>query len=523
MRCLVTGATGYVGRRLVPALLAAGHTVRCLARDPDRLAAEAWAPEVEHTTGDVLDGTGLGAACEDVDVLYFLVHSLRDNDFRDLDRLAAENTAAAAKRAGVGRIVYLGGLGDPRSGLSAHLASRAEVADILLASDVPTTVLRAGIIIGAGSTSFEMLRHLAHRAPLLPNARWLDTRTQPIAVRDVLHYLVHAAGTGAGSNGAGPDLTLDIGGPEALRYRDMVRRFSKAAGLSAPLRLPAPAPPNPLSAWLAALLAPVDHNLAAQLIESLEHDMLCANDDVHAIMPEPRGGRLSFEDSVQAATAGVPPPAVRNATEPADAAWPLPADPPGSGGPVFTEQRVLHSSAAPEVIWPVIEGIGGEHGWYSLPLVWELRAGVERLLGNQEAVRGRTNPERLAAGQAVDWWRVHSVCRGERVVLTSTLHLPGTVWLEMSVRTATGSASEFRQRLFFAPRGATGEAYWYAVKPMHDLTFEVMARNIVRAAERRGTLSTPLVAAASITARSARSAVAATLRTLNNRLRDWPL
>lgn len=498
---------------MVPELRDAGHTVRCLARNPDKLASEPWATDVEQATGDVLDPAGLDAALDQVDILYYLVHSLHDNEFADLDRRAAHNVAKAAEANGVKRIIYLGGLGDTTTELSPHLRSRAEVAEILLAAPTPATVLRAGLIIGSGGTSFEMLRHLAHRAPVLPNASWLDTRTQPIAVRDALYYLVRTATARQVVN-----RQYDIGGPEPLRYREMIQRFSRTTGLPGPFLLPTPGPPGRLNARLAGLMSPIGSNMAAQLVESLEHETVCTEHDIDAVAGEPPGGRLSFEDAVREATIGVLPSELRTGER--NPAWPLPTDPPGSGGPVFTEERVLRSATAPSVIWDVLEGIGGEHGWYSLPLLWELRAGVEHLLGNENAVRGRTNPEQLRPGQDVDWWRVHSVRRGERVVFTSTLYTPGTVWLEMSVRPVSEEESEFRQRLFFTPRGTAGEAYWYAMKPMHDLTFEVMARNIVRTAERRGTLSTPLAAAASITAQAMRCTVANGLRLLNHRLPD---
>lgn len=487
MRCLVLGATGYVGGRLVPRLLQAGHEVRCLVRDPARSAALGRLPGVQAVLGDGLNADSVRAVCEGVDVVYHLVHSLARADFGDADRAAAENVALAALGQ-VHQIVYLGGLRPPGDGsVSRHLASRAEVGDVFLAGPVPAVALQTSMIIGSGSTSFEMLRHLAERLPALPGSKWLDNPIQPVAIADVLHYLVACAELPEPLNRA-----VDIGGPDVLTYRDLIARYARIVGLPTPIWLPTPVFPTGLSALAVSGLTPISAAVAEPLLESLAYPMVCSHGEPAGVLPDPPGGRLDFEESVRRAMVARPPEpasttphgAARGCADGDEPALPAPHDPAGSGGPVFVEERRLSSAATPEQLWRVIEGIGGDNGWYTVPYVWQLRGVLDRALGGVGGYRGRRDPATLRSGEVLDWWRVEEVEPGQRLLLRAEMRMPGRAWLEMSVGRAADGRSEYRQRVTFRPAGPAGHLYWWGQRLGHEVVFGVMARRLVRAAER---------------------------------------
>jgi uncharacterized protein YbjT (DUF2867 family) len=479
MRCLVTGATGYVGGRLVPRLLAAGHEVRCLSRDPARLRDVPWAAAVQIVRGDV---TGpLDDALDGIDILYYLVHSLDRRDFEHVDRGGAVNAAAAAHRAGVGRIVYLGG---PAAGSSPHLRSRTEVAQILLDGPVPTIVLRAAVIIGSGSASFEMLRYLTERLPVMVAPRWVRNRIQPIAVRDVLRYLIGAAD----AIPPGTNRAFDIGGPDVLTYAEMMHRYATVAGL--PRRLIVPVRPltPKLSAYWVGLVTPVPGALARPLVESLVHEAVCGEHDIARYVPDPDGGLTGIDDAIRLALRKIRAADVETrwstATWPSAPGEPLPTDPNWSGGTAYTDRRERSVNAPADRLWRVIEAIGGEHGWYSFPLAWSVRGWLDRLAGGVGLRRGRRHPHRLHTGEALDFWRVEEIVPGELLRLRAEMRLPGRAWLEMRAQAVDAHRSRYRQRAVFLPRGLAGHAYWAAVWPFHAVVFGGMARNIARAAER---------------------------------------
>lgn len=478
MRCLVTGATGYLGGRLVPRLLAEGHAVRCLVRDPGKLRDVPWFGQVEVVRGDVLDPATLGPAMADVDVVHYLVHSLNDDDFADADRRGARHTAAAAELAGVRRIVYLGGLHPDGVELSPHLASRAEVGEVFLRCAVPAVVLQAAVIIGSGSASFEMLRYLTERLPVMVTPRWVHNRIQPIAVRDVLSYLVRVVDLPQEVN-----RTFDIGGPDVLTYLDMMLRYARVAGLRKRLVLPVPLLTPRLSAHWVNLVTPVPRSIAAPLIESLVHEVVRHEHDIDPLVPLTTTG---YDSAVGLALAKIRDADVETrwsgASLPGAPSDPLPSDPDWSGGSVYTDVREQHAEAEPERLWEVVEGIGGEHGWYSFPLAWAVRGWVDRLVGGVGLRRGRRDPRRLHVGEALDWWRVEEIDRGRSLLLRAEMKVPGLAWLELQVAPSEQGGSTYRQRAVFVPRGLAGHVYWWLVWPFHGVVFGGMVRNIARAA-----------------------------------------
>ncbi|MFF1602804.1 SDR family oxidoreductase [Streptomyces mirabilis] len=484
-RCLVTGATGYIGGRLVPELLEAGHRVRCLARSPAKLRDYPWSGDAEVVRGDVTDAGSVAEALRGIDVAYYLVHALgTGRDFEETDRKAARIFGEQARAAGVSRIVYLGGLipeGVPEERLSPHLRSRAEVGRILLESGVPTTVLRAAVIIGSGSASFEMLRYLTERLPVMVTPRWVRTRIQPIGVRDVLRTLVGSARMPAEVNRA-----FDIGGPEVLTYLEMMQRYAAVAGLPRRLILPVPVLTPGLSSHWVGLVTPVPASIARPLTESLRHEVVCREHDIARYVPDPPGRPFGFDEAVSLALQRVRDAQVTtrwsSASVPGAPSDPLPTDPDWAGGSLYTDQRERSVDAPPAALWRVIEGIGGENGWYSFPPAWALRGRLDRLVGGVGLRRGRRDAARLRVGDSLDFWRVEEVEPGRLLRLRAEMRLPGLAWLEMYAEAGAESGSRYRQRALFHPHGLLGHAYWWSISPFHAVVFGGMARNIAKAA-----------------------------------------
>ncbi|MFE0002778.1 SDR family oxidoreductase [[Kitasatospora] papulosa] len=488
LRCLVTGATGYIGGRLVPELLEAGHQVRCLARTPEKLRDYPWAGEVEVVEGDVTEAESLGAAMRGIDVAYYLVHALASGPgFEKTDRDAARTFGEQAKAAGVRRIVYLGGLTPadvPERDLSPHLRSRAEVGHILLASGVPTAALRAAVIIGSGSASFEMLRYLTERLPVMVTPSWVSTRIQPIAVRDVLRYLVGSARMPADVN-----RTFDIGGPDVMTYRDMMQKYAEVATLRTRLILPVPMLSPGLSSHWVGLVTPVPASIARPLAESLRYEVVCHEHDIAEHVPDGPGQPFSFATALSLALQRVREAKVStrwsSASTPGIPSDPLPTDPDWAGGSLYTDERELDVDASPEALWRVIEGIGGVNGWYSFPLAWAVRGWLDRLVGGVGLRRGRRDAQRLRVGDSLDFWRVEEIEPGRLLRLRAEMRLPGLAWLEMYAEEGRDGRSHYRQRALFHPFGLLGHAYWWSVSPFHAVIFGGMARNIAQAADRQ--------------------------------------
>ncbi len=508
-RIAVAGATGYVGGRLVPLLLDAGHEVTVLTRNSTKLRDVPWHDQVKVHEGSMEDEQTADELCSNAEIVYYLVHSMSGAkdavaDFERIERLCAMNLGKAAREAGVKRLVYLSGL-HPKGKLSRHLASRTEVGDILMASGTPTAVLQAGLVIGSGSASFEMVRHLTDVLPVMPAPKWVMNKIQPIAIRDALHYLV-------GATTLPPEInrTFDIGGPEVLRYADMMRRYAQASGFRPPVVIPLPV----LTPWLAAqwvnLVTPVPRSLAIPLVESLQHDCVSSENDIANYIPEPDGGLTTYKHAVELALNKMEADTVETTWATAHAlsapAEPLPSDPDWAGLTVFTDERSKTTDVPASQVWAVVEGIGGENGYYSLPLAWSVRGWMDKLAGGVGLTRGRRSPTHLQLNDTVDWWRVETLDRGRLLRLRAEMIVPGRAWLEFEVTpladdggapgSDSGSGSQgkpdpdsggsiFRQRAVFFPRGLWGRLYWLAVLPFHGIIFKNMASRITAAAGRR--------------------------------------
>jgi len=442
MRCVVFGATGYLGARLVPELLSAGHEVRVMARTPAKLDDVPWRGRVEVVEGDVTDVEQVRTALEGQQVLYYLVHSMLAADFVNVDALGASIVADAAAQAGLSRIVYVGGIIPDEQELSDHLASRAEVGRLLHESGVPTVELRAAVIIGAGSASFEMLRYLTERLPLMVTPKWLRTRVQPIAVRDVLYYLTNAAELPAAVSRA-----FDIGGPEAFTYTEMSSRYAAIAGLHRRVAIPVPVLTPRLSSHWVNLITPLPRSLASSLMDSLENDVVCTEHDIAAHIPDPEDGLTHYEDAIEFALARVRDVELHTRWSRLAAddcpAQPLPTDPDWAGGSLHEQVLERRLDADAETLWQVFESIG-----------------------------------------AKDRWRVEHTDRPHLLRLRADVRLPGRLWLELSVHEEGDSGSSYRQRALFQPYGLAGEVFWTASAPFRHAVLGGIARDVSSSARR---------------------------------------
>lgn len=481
----MTGATGYIGGRLAPRLVEAGFDVRVLARSPQKLQDVPWAKDVEIARGDLDDRATLVEAFTDIDTIYYLVHSMGGaDDFVEAERQNAVNVATAAKECGVSRIVYLSGLHPDTPDLSPHLRSRTQVGDILMGSGVPTMVLQAGVVIGSGSASFEMIRHLTNRLPIMTTPQWVNNHIQPIAIRDVLHYLLAAAEAELPVS-----RTFDIGGPDILTYGDMMKVYAEVAGLMKRRILVLPVLTPKLAGLWIGLVTPIPTQLGRSLIESLSHDAVATEHDIDAIIPPPAEGLTRYRRSVELALRRIETGEVEttwaNASAMGAPSDPLPSDPEWAGEVVYVDHRSKECEADSQTLWEVVEGIGGENGWYSFPLAWAIRGWLDRFVGGVGARRGRRNQKRLNTGDPLDFWRVERIDRGSLLRLRAEMLAPGGAWLEWQINPLPGNRSQLDQRAIFFPRGLAGRLYWYAILPFHGIIFRGMLRNITGTAERR--------------------------------------
>ena len=479
-RVLVAGATGYLGRRLVGELVAAGCRTRCLARTPAKLDGESWRDEVQIATGDVLDVDSLHPAMQGVQVAYYLVHSIGSgSNWQARDRQAAENFRDAAAAAGVDQIVYLGGLGDSGDALSPHLRSRHEVGETLRAGVVPVTELRAAVVIGSGSASFEMLRHLVEVLPIMTTPRWVETRVQPIAVRDVLAYLV-----GVLHRPDSYSQILEVGGSDVVTYRRMMEIYAEEAGLPRRVILPVPVLSPRLSSLWVGLVTPIPPSLARPLIDSLVNEVVVSHRHIDDLVDH---RPMDCRTAIQLALRRVEDLAVTthwtdaelHGRSPAD---PMPADPTWSGGTILADEQTVFTHAPAEAVYAVVCGLGGDRGWPSGQWMWRVRGWLDRAVGGVGLRRGRRDPDDLRVGDVLDFWRVEALEAGHRVRLRAEMKLPGEAWLEWII-TEDRMNTRLDQRARFHPRGLFGRAYWYALLPFHRFVFRPMAQRIAAQAE----------------------------------------
>ena len=476
---LVTGATGYIGGRLVPRLVQEGWRVRVLVRSRSRALARAWADQVEVAVGDVLSPQTLAEALAGVDCAYYLIHSMsRGSGFHELDIQAARTFGQAAKEAGVNRIIYLGGLGDPDSDLSRHLRSRQETGQALRESGIPVTEFRAAVIVGSGSISFEMIRYLVERLPVMVCPKWIYSRIQPIAVDDLLEYLMSALDTPESES-----RTVEIGGKDVTTYKGLMLGYARARGLRR-LLLPVPVLTPRLSSYWVHWVTPIPAGISGALIEGLRNDVVVTNDAAGALFPqiEPRDydsaigsviddlneGRIDTSWSDAAGASAKPERPVRLESR---------------HGMIVERRRRMVAAPAREV-YRVFTGIGGSRGWYFANWTWRLRGMLDRMLGGAGLRRGRRHPDELRIGDALDFWRVEGLKADRLLRLRAEMKLPGRAWLQYEVRETEDGSTQLEQTAGFIPRGLTGLVYWYALYPFHAWIFGGLVKAIARRAER---------------------------------------
>ena len=472
---LVTGSTGYVGGRLVPRLLDAGYRVRCLVRDPSRLQGRAWLNGVELVSGDVLQPESLADAMRDVSVVYYLIHSLGGgSDFSERDLLAARNCAAAAKKAGVGRIIYLGGLGEANADLSAHLRSRHETGAALREAGVPVTEFRAAVIVGSGSLSFEMIRYLTERLPAMICPRWVFTRIQPIAIRNVLDYLLAALDCPESIG-----RTLEIGGRDILTYAEMMSGYAEARKLKRHL-IAVPILSPRLSSYWVHLITPIPANIARPLIKGLGNEVIVHDQSARRLFPaiEPLDYATAVRLALEKWKVGDVETAWSDALSSSQGAR-KPVTLISTEGMII-ERRELKTGAKAEAVFQSFAGLGGKRGWLYLNWTWQLRGALDRLCGGVGMRRGRRDQESLRVGDALDFWRVEAIELGHRVRLRAEMKVPGRAWLEFQALAQPDGHTLLTQTAFFEPKGLLGLLYWYVLYPVHSLIFSGLIRRIAR-------------------------------------------
>jgi len=467
MRVLVTGATGYVGGRLVPRLLERGHAVRALVRDPRRVAHRGSFERVEVVAGDLLDPSSLDGVFEGVDAACYLIHSMNTGrDFAERDRVAARNFVAAAW--GVKRVVYLGGLLPAGPGVSEHLTSRAEVGEILRAR-LPTLELRAGPVIGSGSASFEMVRYLTERLPLMVAPSWVENTIQPISVRDVMGYLTLALERDATG-------VIDVGA-DRLTFRRMMEVYAEVRGLWRGI-LPIPVLAPSLAARWVGLVTPIPNRLAVPLVQGILHDLVADTARARDVFPEIEP--LPYRRAVELALERIEAHDVKTRWSGALGAMPAVEFEDREG--LMREERTLEVDAAPEAVYRIFAGLGGERGWPALEWAWKMRGLLDRVAGGPGLRRGRRHPHELHVGEAVDFWRVEVNEPPWRLRLRAEMRLPGRGWLQWETE-PRGARTFLRQTAVFAPHGLVGTLYWFSLYPFHRSIFARLIRAVAAEAE----------------------------------------
>ena len=477
-KIIVLGATGYVGGRLVPKLLEGGYQVRATGRSKEKLKNRFWAdhPHVELFSVNVHDPDSLRQALKGMDIAYYLVHSMnpQSSDFEESDRVAADNMSRIAKECGLKRIIYLSGLGEEGKSLSKHLKSRHEVSRILKSGTVPVTVLRAAMIIGSGSASFEILRYLVERLPVMVTPRWVKTPSQPIAIRNVIEYLY-----GCVEKEETSGQTYDIGGKEIVSYRELMTIYAEVAGLKKRLFISVPVLTPRLSSLWIHLVTPVPSYIAMPLAEGLRNPVICKDTRITKIIPQ---DLLDCRQAITKALEMVRSNDVKtywaDAGEVPDVETAQAGDPSWAGGTIYEDKRILTVNASKEKVWEIVSHIGGTTGWYHGTWLWVLRGFIDRLVGGVGASRGRRNATEIGVGDVLDFWRVVGVEKNRSLRLAAEMRLPGIALLNFEIKEIDQNKCELLQQARFKPYGLTGLCYWNILIPLHEYILGGMIKKI---------------------------------------------
>ncbi len=486
-KILVTGASGYVGGRLVRSLLEKKLDVRVFVRDRNKIARQPWESHVEITVGNASDFDATHKALTGIHTAYYLLHSINySTRFDEIEAQMARTFAKAAQASGVQQIIYLGGIANDQK-RSKHLESRANTGRELASGTVPVMEIRAGIIIGSGSASFEMLRHLTHRLPIMTTPKWISNRTHPIAIRDILYYLSEAGKLKKPVSGI-----FDVGGPEVISYEEMMQIFAKLSGLRRRIIIKVPVLTPKLSSLWIGLVTPVPTTLARPLVGSLISEVVAdPAKSLDAIIPPPPEGLLPLKQAIEFALSKTSGNEIEtrwsDATGPTAPWQKAQSDPTWAGETLYFDKRELITDASQKSVWEAIERIGGDTGWYGTGLLWWLRGLVDRLLGGVGLRRGRRDPEHLRTGDAVDFWRVENLVPGEELKLYAEMILPGKAWLEFKIEEMSDGHLRLIQQATFQPRGLGGQLYWFMVAPFHFLVFPTMLKNLIKSAKEHDT------------------------------------
>lgn len=477
-KVLVTGATGYVGGRLVPRLLEQGYDVRVLVRDKTRLVGREWENDVEVVEADVLEPSTLPSALKNIWAAYYLIHSMSGHDdFHERDLSAARNFGSEAKNQGVERIIYLGGLGDAEADLSKHLRSRQQTGEALREADVPVTEFRAGIIVGSGSVSFEMIRHLTERIPIMICPRWVFTQTHPIAIRNILAYLIESLSV---PESAGE--IIEVGGKDKMSYQDMLLTYAEVRDLHRVV-IPVPVLTPTLSSRWVQFVTPIPNDIARPLIEGLKNEAVADTTKAKRLFPDIE--ILGYKTAVSLAVNRYKISDVETSWHDALVSSEGEKDPvifDSHEGMLF-ERRERIVNATQEDVYAAFTSLGGTTGWLGHNWLWRIRAFMDAMIGGVGFRRGRRHPQDLRVGEALDFWRVEELDPPRLMRLRAEMKMPGKGWLQYKAEPHPDGGTRLIQTAFFDSKGLFGLMYWYSIYPIHGLVFSDMIDGVAKIAE----------------------------------------